>query len=696
MLEIVVITKGTQNLEENKSKSFNLVNDAPIYEVFDRYNEYYHIKDLHKKCIVFETDHVEAYLYLFPSLPENKEIVDILIQNRSYNPSVSIILTKDTEITAQRFPISVYPKTFDVQMNIFDFLQCDFYLEIPIRELTINKAKYICSKLCIDIKKRKKEDSDIILHNQLEKYKNGNVNALDLSSIWEENFLPLFENEENVHNYTRLDIECNIKNSDPKQYDIIKENTNALYAFCCIHKTDYSVSSLFCEMFRLCFVCSNYDKKTIYYFRDHKWVLSDGGICIKNSISNDFPKKLFQLSSKFVELSEIVEKICFMIQNQTTRNKIFTDCCEILYHKCFMEKVNSSIKLISFSNGVYDTERGILRSGRPDDYIVLSTNIPYKIFDPQSPVMRELIDFLQKVFPVENIMKYFVRFISSCLEGGNKDKIFSIWSGLGDNGKSVLVNLISLAFGEYSVKLPTSLVSGKRSQSASATPELAMMEGVLISFLQEPDETERMNLGIVKELTGNDSLYVRGLFEKGKNISIKSKFVLIANRIPQLGTVDKAAWNRIKVIPFLSTFVDDLKKNNEKEHLYKKDVNFSQKLPYLAPALMYLLTEEYKNYKLYGLEEPDEIREYTQELRLTNDPLEQFIESDIVTSPESSESIKEIYESYKVWFKALFSTSKVMDISNFSRELKSKLKKRCIEVSDSTTQILGIKMVSYY
>jgi P4 family phage/plasmid primase-like protien len=675
MLEIVAVTDNVES------------NDALIYEVFDHYNNYYHIEKIHKKCLIFKTECIGVYLYLFPFLPEDEQIQKNIVH-------VSIL--ERGEITLQETPIGVYPKIVDLNFDFFEFIECDFHMKILINELVIEKARYICSNLQIDIKKREKEEENftIVLHNSLKKYKDNNINVLDPDSIWEKEFLSFLpkniSEKYKCLGYTCLEIECEMKNKNLEQYEIIKSNSNALYTICCLHETDYSVSKLFCEIFRLSFVCSDYEKKNIKTFMNHKWYPSDGGICIKRAISSEFPKKLLSLASKFTELKEIVERICFMIQNQSFRNKIFSDCCEILYDEYFSNKINSKKELISFNNGVYDTKTNQLRPGIPSDYLIFSTRIPYKVFDMNSLVMKELTDFLNKVFPVKNIMKYFVRFLSSCLERGNKDKIFSIWSGPGDNGKSVLVNLISLAFGEYSVKLPTSLISGKRSQSASATPELTMIEGTLISFLQEPDETERMNAGIVKELTGNDHLYVRPMYGPGKNIRIDSKFVLIANQIPQLGIADKAAWNRIKVIPFLSTFVDDLdlKEKNKDNFLFKKDLNFSQKLPHLAPALMYLLTKEYKCYKLHGLEEPEEIQKYTQDLKTVNDPLEQFIKSSIESDSKSSESIKEMYETYKSWFKNMFPTSKVMNMSNFYRELK----KRDF-IINSLDQVLGIKIV---
>jgi P4 family phage/plasmid primase-like protien len=708
MLEIIAIAEEKQktDLWDRNVHSSNMNRDiifqlpdetfysSPVYEVFDIYNKYYCIEKKHKKCLVFKTDRTEAYLYLFPYLPYDKQIQEIFVKKGTLIP-----YKKDTEIQPQGTPFIIYPNISNMRMDFFKFIEYNSHIKIFIDELEIKKARQLCSNLHVDIEKReykdKKTDVDIMIHSNKQ---NINELSLDLESIWENYFLPYLPN--NISNrysqnnylseYTYLDIECEMMNENETEYKRLKNKTNAIYAICCYNETEYSVSRLFCEMFRLSFICSGYEKKIIRIFKNHRWCSSDAGVCMKIAMIKEFPKRLIHLESEFFGISEIIQRICLRVQDHTFRKKMYLDCCEILYDGNFSKKINSKKGLISFKNGVYDIENKKLRPGIPSDYIVLNTNIHYKIYDMNSPDMEELMNFLKKIFPIDNIMKYFIRFLSSCLERGNKDKIFSIWSGPGNNGKSVLVNLISLAFGEYSIKLPTSLISGKRSQSSSATPELTMLEGALISFLQEPDETERINPGIVKELTGNDTIYARQIYEKGKNIKVESKFVLIANRIPHLGITDDAVWNRIKVIPFLSTFVDNFKEikeekeliqfqngiETEKEikYLFKKDIDFSQKLPYLAPTLMYLLTEEYKYYKLHGLEEPEEIQKYTQELKTTNDPLGNFIKRGISNTENinHSERIQKIYEVYKIWFKKSFPNSKVMNISVFYRELKKR------------------------
>lgn len=77
-------------------------------------------------------------------------------------------------------------------------------------------------------------------------------------------------------------------------------------------------------------------------------------------------------------------------------------------------------------------------------------------------------------------------------------------------------------------------------------------------YVQEPDEGDKLNLGVMKELIGNDSLYLIGLYEEETIIPQTTKFVLIANRIPQMSTFGKVIWSRVRAIPFVSTIVDKI------------------------------------------------------------------------------------------------------------------------------------------
>ena len=106
---------------------------------------------------------------------------------------------------------------------------------------------------------------------------------------------------------------------------------------------------------------------------------------------------------------------------------------------------------------------------------------------------------------------------------------------------------------DYSVKLPTSLIVGKRTQASAACPELVRAGNGVRWCITRPDKKDILNIGILKELSGNDTFFARGLYKEGSEITPMFKLVLICNDPPQVPYSDKATWDRIRVLPFEST-----------------------------------------------------------------------------------------------------------------------------------------------
>jgi phage/plasmid-associated DNA primase len=210
--------------------------------------------------------------------------------------------------------------------------------------------------------------------------------------------------------------------------------------------------------------------------------------------------------------------------------------------------------------------------------------------------------------------------------------------------------------GEYAVKLPTSLIVGKRTQSSAACPELVRAgNGVRWAILQEPDKKDIINIGILKELSGNDSFFARGLFQAGGEIEPMFKLSVICNDPPSIPYSDKATWNRIRVIPFESTFCNDAPDTIEEQLLQKrfpKDPYFSEKIPLLVKTFAWVLLERRK--KGIKLVEPEKVKMATDGYRKKNDSYQQFVEECIIADPAGRINLPDLYARFKEWYRDSF------------------------------------------
>ena len=347
-----------------------------------------------------------------------------------------------------------------------------------------------------------------------------------------------------------------------------------------------------------------------------------------------------------------------MIQNTgnaSFKDGVLKEAREIFYNPKFRQRIDNNPHLIAFKNGVYDLENNIFREGSPDDCISMKMSIKYKKYNKDDDVVKQLEKFLEQIFPDKSVRKYFLDIYSEIFIGNNAAKKFLVWSGEGNNGKSVTEKLFINMLGPYSVVLPTSLITGKRGSSAGASPELSRTEGVRVCWLQEPSPEERINPGILKELTGNDKFYARGLYQEGNDINAMFKLVLVCNTPPKLES-DQASWNRVRILPFESTFCDDAPESYEEQLRQKKfkiDYDFEEeKLPNLLEAFAWYLIEyrknKPKNAKLY---EPEKVKMATSHYRNRNDIYKLFISEQIDNASGAIMELTDLFDMFKEWFK---------------------------------------------
>lgn len=285
------------------------------------------------------------------------------------------------------------------------------------------------------------------------------------------------------------------------------------------------------------FVCSSYSGKVWYQFKGHVWEQIDTGVFLREKISGNFVLKYYEaVQSIYEELKENhanqdkskdaisnakikqIQKIIQSLKNSSYKNSVMAEACEVFYNPVFKEKLDADPYLIAFKNGVYDLKLNLFRPGRPEDFLSKNMPINYINFSEDDERVQEVHTFFEQVFPDKSVRKYFLDVSSDIFVGGNHEKIVVFWTGDGDNGKSVTQSLFEKMLGKLSIKLNTNIITGKKPSAGSTFAELARAGGgVRQAVMEEPDGDEAINVGVFKNLSGNDSFYARDLFEKGKD-----------------------------------------------------------------------------------------------------------------------------------------------------------------------------------
>jgi P4 family phage/plasmid primase-like protien len=483
---------------------------------------------------------------------------------------------------------------------------------------------------------------------------------------------------------------------NPDGYKEFKKKQSEIHAKNSLNGSHNDIAKMLYTQYGNEFVCASVVNKIWYQFKNHKWEEIEEGIFLRERISDeivqqfvDMGKQAFEskgnVNDKGMEVfhDSKIKQINKMINNLKSapyKNNIMKECMEVFYNKGFKDKLNKNPYLICFKNGVYDLKLNIFRSGKPEDYISKSMPINYIDFNNEDDKVKAVYDYLEKVFPDKSLRSYFMDQSSDIFVGGNNQKIVLFWTGEGDNAKSVTQTIFEKMLGELAIKFDTKLITGKKVDIGGANPELARAgEGIRWAVLEEPNADEQINIGVLKNLSGNDSYWARDLFEKGKSTKEMTpmfKLVFICNKLPNIKYSDKAVWNRVRVIPFESTFVrpGDHCPDTYEEQLQQKrfpmDPYFSQKIPDLLEPFAWILLEHRKNITIRI--EPEKVKSATNMYRQQNDIYRQFVEECIINDPHSSISLIEIYSQFKDWFKEGF-PGQTIPVKNHIKDYFSKL-----------------------
>jgi len=344
------------------------------------------------------------------------------------------------------------------------------------------------------------------------------------------------------------------------------------------------------------------------------------------------------VAKKMNELATKLKTVSF-------KDNVMKECSELFYDPKFESKLDEINSIIGFNNGVYDLETGEFRDGRPEDFVSFSTGLDYIEYNANDPNIQGIQSYLAQVLTKPEVREYVTKLFASFLHGTLRDQKFYIWTGSGSNSKSKLLELFMSSFGDYCCVFPISMLTSKRVASNAANSELALAKGKRFALMSEPENDERINVGLMKELSGGDRIIARRMYHEPVEFNPKFKMVLACNKLPVVPSDDGGTWRRIRVVEFTSKFVENPTAENE----FPIDVDFSQNIQRWRPYFISLLLEYYKIYKIEGLREPEDVLRVTREYKRQNDHLADFVFHCVEKKEDAFLSLNETYAELKSW-----------------------------------------------
>jgi P4 family phage/plasmid primase-like protien len=406
--------------------------------------------------------------------------------------------------------------------------------------------------------------------SQSKEFKISDVN--DLIDLWD-----TFDHD-NQDGLTSHSIMFWAKNDNQNEYYKVRAETISYFIEQTItHVTEWDFAQVLYQMCKDEFVCVSIKNNIWYEYINHRWYEIDSGNTLRLIISKrmhdmymkkttDAVNALQKMDQSddnyevFRKRSNKLSDLCTCLKKTNWKNNIMREAKELFYDKDFLNKLNDNPNLLCFNNYVIDFKNKIYRSGQPDDYISKCTNIDYvpysHIIEKDKAIHDEIIQFMEELFPNEELRNYMWEHLASTLIGNNDNQTFNIYTGSGRNGKSKLVDLMSKMLGDYKATVPVTLVTQKRTGIGSTSSEIVQLMGVRYAVMQEPSKGEVINEGIMKEITGGDPIQGRALFKESVTFIPQFKLVVCTNTLFDIKSNDDGTWRRIRVCDFMSKFLE--------------------------------------------------------------------------------------------------------------------------------------------
>jgi putative DNA primase/helicase len=290
--------------------------------------------------------------------------------------------------------------------------------------------------------------------------------------------------------------------------------------------------------------------------------------------------------------------------------------------------------LLNLRNGTLDLRTGALREHNPDDMITKVANYD---FDPTAtcPLWMTFID---TVLPDADTREFVQRLAGYAMTGVVRDRVLVVFHGRGDNGKSVLLRVLSTILGQYSEYAPHDLLIAPPKGSTRHPTELASLLGLRLSAMSEVDKDVKFNESLLKRLTGNEPIKARRMGCDFFEFEMTSKFVIAVNDLPKVGTDSKAVWNRIRTVPFKVTIDKD-----------KIDTALFEKLMAEASGILNWMAAGCLEWQRQGLGTTKAIEAANVAYKAVSDDTARFFSTVYVADDSARTPRSEVFAAYEEW-----------------------------------------------
>lgn len=271
---------------------------------------------------------------------------------------------------------------------------------------------------------------------------------------------------------------------------------------------------------------------------------------------------------------------------------------------------DSDSRLLNVQNGTIELRTGELREHHRQELITKMAPVTY---DPNSKCGLWEAFLWRVTGQSEPLCEYLKRFVGYLLTGETNEQVLHFLYGMGANGKSVFVEIVSALLGDYAVIASPDLIMLKR--HGGIPNDVACLRGARAVFMNETTQGAKFNEAKLKDLTGGDTLQARFLHREFFNFSPTHKLAIRGNHKPEILGTDDGIWRRLRLVPFTVSIPPE-----------EQDRDLLTKLRAELPGVLKWAVDGCLDWQRTGLLPPDCILDAVKQYRAEADTLGRFID----------------------------------------------------------------------
>lgn len=413
---------------------------------------------------------------------------------------------------------------------------------------------------------------------------------------------------------------------------------------------------LFGENVRYC-----YTEKKWYFYNSMRWSVDNLGVILRMA---DKCVEAMKAEAKLYlqadeesggDMAKAFEKHMKSSRSNKSKKAMLN---EIEHHLPILPIQMDRYKMaLNTPSGIINLKNGDVKAHNPEYYFTKITSVDCA----DAADCPRWLAFLDDIFAGDkDLIRYIQKAVGYSLTGSTAEQCAFFLYGTGRNGKSTFIDVIRDVFGDYAANIQPETIMVKSSQSNAINSDIARLKGARLVTSVEPNEGVRLNEGLLKQLTGDDTVTARKLYSEEFEFKPEFKLWMATNHKPIIRGTDTGIWRRIHMIPFNVQIPED-----------KVDKNLTHKLKAEMTAIFKWCIDGCLMWQREGLQMPAAVLKSVREYRREMDVISAFIEDKCTL--EGTVQASMLYAAYASW--ADSNNEYCMSNTKFSTELAKRFEK---------------------